>query len=225
MGLDMTSMNQEQARFNMVEQQIRTWDVLNPNVLEVLHETPREKFVPDAFINLAYADTEIELGNGQVMDKPLIDARLLEALDVQKDEVVLEIGTGSGYLTALLAKLAKHVDSVDLDSSFVEKAKQALSELNIENVTLATADAANGVDAKTPYDAIACTSSFPEAVTEGLMNNLKVGGRMFVVIGQAPIMEATLIRRISETEWSHEAIFETETSPIQGVAAKPKFIL
>lgn len=218
-------MNQEQARFNMVEQQVRTWDVLNARVLEVLHKTPREKFVPDAFNKLAYADTEIALGNGQTMDKPLISARLLEALDVQDHEVVLEIGTGSGYLTALLAQLAKHVDSVDQNSTLVEKAKQALAELKIDNVTLATADAANGVDAKAPYDVIACTCSYPEDVSEGLLNNLKVGGRMFVVIGQAPIMEATLITRVSENEWNREALFETETAPISGITVTPQFVL
>lgn len=225
MGLMMTSMNQEQARFNMVEQQVRTWDVLNARVLEVLHEVPREKFVPDAFTKLAYADTEIELGGGQSMDKPLISARLLEALDIQDNEVVLEVGTGSGYLTALLAKLAKHVDSVDQNSRFIDKAKQALDALSIDNVTLATADASNGVDAKTPYDVIACTCSFPESVTDGLLNNLKVGGRMFVVIGQPPLMEATLITRVAENEWKSEAVFETETTPISGITVAPQFTL
>lgn len=221
----MANMNQDQARFNMVEQQIRTWDVLNSRVLSVLHETPREKFVPNQFLKLAYADTEITIGHGQTMDKPLISARVLEALDMQDNETILEIGTGSGYLTALLAQLSQHVYSIDLSSEFVEKAKQTLSELKIENVTLTTADITNGYAEHAPYDAIACTASFPETVPATILNNLKVGGRMFAIIGQAPIMEATLITRSSETEWQHEALFETETTAIDGITIQPQFVL
>ena len=221
----MANMNQNQARFNMVEQQIRTWDVLNPRVLSVLHETPRENFVPNRFLKLAYADTEITIGHHQMMDKPLISARLLEALDMQENETVLEVGTGSGYLTALLAQLAQHVYSIDQSSEFVEKAKQTLSELNIKNVTFTTADITNGYTDHAPYDAIACTSSFPESVPTALLQSLKVGGRMFAIIGQTPIMEATLITRKSETEWHHEALFETETTPIDGISLKPQFVL
>ncbi len=221
----MTSMNQEQARFNMVEQQVRTWDVLNPIVLDVLHNVPREKFVPDAYSGLAYADTEISLGHGQLMDKPLISARLLQELDVQAGDKVLEIGTGSGYLTALLAQLASHVVSIEKNATFTENACRALKELNVENTTLITGDAIDGCNENAPYDCIACSASFPEQVPEALLTNLKIGGRMFAIIGQSPLMEATLITRVSETAWEHNVLFETETPSLLGLTATEKFVL
>ncbi len=221
----MTSINQEQARFNMVEQQVRTWDVLDARVLSVLHETPREQFVPHAYNTLAYADTEIKIGHGQTIEKPLICARLLQELNVKEDETVLEIGTGSGYLTALLAQLARHVYSIDKDSTFIEKAKMTLAALDINNVTFSTTDAIKGNIENGPFDAIACTASFPEQVPQNLLEKIKVGGRMFAVIGQAPIMEATLITRTSENKWQTKALFETETTAIDGLKATPKFTL
>ncbi len=221
----MTSINQEQARFNMVEQQVRTWDVLDARVLNVLHETPREQFVPHAYNTLAYADTEIKIGHGQTIEKPLICARLLQELNVKEDETVLEIGTGSGYLTALLAQLAQHVYSIDKNSAFIEKAKMTLAALEINNVTLSTTDAIEGNIENGPFDAIACTASFPEQVPQSLLEKIKVGGRMFAVIGQAPIMEATLITRTSESKWHKEALFETETAAIDGLKANQRFTL
>ncbi len=221
----MTSMNQEQARFNMVEQQVRTWDVLNARVLDVLHEIPRERFVPHSFETLAYADTELEIGHNQVMDKPLISARLLQELNIQEDETVLEIGTGSGYLTALLAQLAKHVYSIDKNSHFIEKAKTVLASLDIQNVTLSTTDAIDQTIENGPFDVVACTASFPDQVPQAVLENIKVGGRMFAVIGQSPLMEATLITRTSNTTWGQKALFETETAAIEGIKAVEKFTL
>ncbi len=221
----MTSMNQEQARFNMVEQQVRTWDVLNERVLNVLHQIPREKFVPHPFVTLAYADTELEIGHNQMMDKPLISARLLQELNIQEDETVLEIGTGSGYLTALLSQLAQHVYSIDKNSHFIEKAKTALASLGIQNVTLVTSDAIEQTIENGPFDVVACTASFPDQVPQTVLENIKVGGRMFAVIGQSPLMEATLITRTSNTTWDQKVLFETETPAIEGIKATKKFIL
>ena len=198
----------EQARFNMIEQQIRTWEVLDPVVLELLKQVPRETFVPPQYAGLAFADLEIPIGHGQLMLSPKMEGRILQALEIRKTDKVLEIGTGSGYLTALLATLASHVYSVELIAELSQIAQKRLARQKIHNVSLEIGDAANGWPVHAPYDVIVFTGSVPVA-PDGVQQSLAIGGRMFVVIGEAPVMEATMIRRISATSFKRDVLFET----------------
>lgn len=201
-------MNIEQARFNMVEQQVRTWHVLNARVLEILGQVRREAFVPAALANLAFADTAIPLGHGQQMLPPREAARLVQALDLKDSDTVLEVGTGSGYVTALLATLAKHVYSVDIQPDFVTHAREVLAQEGFKNVSIEVGDAATGWDHHGPYDAIAITGSL-QSLPEAFKKSLKVGGRLFCVLGDAPNMAATVFRRVGPEEWQQETLFET----------------
>src|SRR3989344_1710254 len=198
----------EQARFNMIEQQIRTWEVLDPTVLDLLKRVPREAFVPPQYAGLAFADLEIPIGHGQTMLSPKIEGRILQALEVKKTDKVLEVGTGSCYLTALLAKSAKQVISIDIHPDLSQIAQQRLTQQKISNVTLEIGDAANGWDAHAPYDVIVFTGSLP-VPPDNVQQSLSVGGRMFVVIGEAPVMEATIIRRIAANSFKQDVLFET----------------
>jgi protein-L-isoaspartate(D-aspartate) O-methyltransferase len=210
-------MDFEKARFNMVEQQVRPWDVLNPRVLEVISEIPRENFTPDEYKTLAYVDTRIPLGSYEdhpcAMANPNLTGRILQALDVQEDDLVLEIGTGSGYLTACLAKMGRHVDSVDINEALTEMAKKNLQSLNIENVNLVTGDASKTWEQKQFYDAIAITAAM-KTIPDSYKNLLKTGGRMFVVTGDAPAMTAHLVTRTGKDEWTVEDLFETSIEPM-----------
>lgn len=209
----MADMNIEQARHNMIEQQIRPWDVLDQRVLELMRRVPREDFVPKAYRNIAFTDMMIPIGHDQVMMEPKQEARLLQALSVQPHEKVLEVGTGSGYLTALLAGMAREVVSVEIVSELHEEAKKQLASHGIDNVTLELGDAANGWDSRQPYDVIAVTGSLP-AVPRGLRENLQIGGRLFAIVGSEPAMEAILITRINANEWREENLFETVIPPL-----------
>jgi len=210
-------MDFEKARFNMVEQQVRPWDVLNPRVLDVISEVPRENFAPDEYKNLAYVDTRIPLGSYEEhpcdMANPNIEGRILQALDVQDDDLVLEIGTGSGYLTACLAKLGRHVDSVDINEDMTAMAEKNLQSLNIDNVNLSTGDASKGWEQKRNYDVIAITAAMKH-IPESYKKLLKPGGRLFVVTGEAPAMTAHLVTRIDEKSWTVEDLFETSIEPM-----------
>lgn len=210
-------MDFEKARFNMVEQQVRPWDVLNPRVLEVISEIPRENFTPDAYKTLAYVDTRIPLGSYQdhpcAMANPNLTGRILQALDVKEDDLVLEIGTGSGYLTACLAKMGRHVDSVDINEALTEMAEKNLQSLNIENVNLVTGDASKTWEQKQFYDAIAITAAM-KTIPDSYKNLLKTGGKMFVVTGDAPAMTAHLVTRTGKDEWTVEDLFETSIEPM-----------
>jgi len=222
------SMDFEQARFNMVEQQVRPWDVLDPHVLDVISEIPREAFVPADQKNLAYADTRILLGSYEGhpirMLNPNIEGRLLQALEIEGGDTVLEIGTGSGYLTACLARLGHHVDSVDIDPAMTAMAETNLAAQNISNFTLSTGDAAEGWSEQKPYyDAIAITASM-SAVPKGYKNMLKTGGRLFVIVGEAPVMKALLITRIDKNEWREEELFETSVDPLINAEPKQLFV-
>lgn len=201
-------MNFEQARFNMVEQQVRTWHVLDTRVLEALSAVPREVFVPAECKNLAFADTAIPLGHGQNMMPPREEARLVQALNLKDSDHVLEVGTGSGYVTALLAHFAKHVYSVDIYPDFVTRAGSALRAQGIHNVTLDVGDAATGWDHHGPYDAIAITGSL-QTLPDAFKQSLKVGGRLFCVLGDAPAMVATVLTRTGQDTWEEEGLFET----------------
>jgi len=218
----MTTDSLEHARFNMVQQQIRPWDVLDQRVIETLGTLSREAFVPDAYKGLAYADIEIPLAKGQKMLFPKIEARLLQALNVQKEDKILEIGTGSGYLTACLAHLGGHVVSLDIHQEFVDTAKTALTNQGFENVELQCADAFAGEITGGPFDVIAVTGSVPEA-PEAWKKLLSDGGRLFVVCDEAPAMEATLITRTGENSWHSEGLFETELPVLDNTPARDRF--
>ena len=215
-------MNFEQARFNMVEQQVRPWDVLDPNVLAVMSEVPRENFVPSKYKNIAYMDCGVPIGTNQEMLKPVLVGRLLQALNIRPDEIVLEIGTGTGYLTACLAKLASYVYSVDIDADFLPQAQKNLTSLEIDNVTLETGDAAKGWAERPEYDVIVVTGSMP-TVPDNYKDSLEIGGRLFIVTGNAPAMDAKLITRVSEDDWSEENILETDIPALDNSALDKAF--
>jgi protein-L-isoaspartate(D-aspartate) O-methyltransferase len=217
------NMNIEQARFNMIEQQVRPWDVLDQQVLDQIARIPREEFVPKPLRSVAFSDTALPIGNGQLMMEPKMEARLLQALALQPGDKVLEIGTGSGYLTALLASQAEQVISVEIDAKLLEQARERLAEHGIENVELIGGNAAKGWDAAQPYDAIAVTGSLPK-IPRSLKENLRVGGRMFVVVGQAPVMQAMLVTRLNIKEWQELPLFETVLAALQAEEARPDFV-
>ena len=219
----MSNMNLAQARHNMIEQQIRPWDVLDQRVLELIADLPREDFVPKAYLSLAYADINIPLDHGQVMMPPKVEARMVQALNIQGSDNILEIGCGSGYVTALLAHSGKHVYSVDIYPDFVENAGRRLAELGLNNVTLETGDAVNGWDRHGPYDVIAVTGSLP-ALPENFAQSLKPGGRLFVITGQEPVMEAYLITRTGEQGWIKQALFETVLPPLVNAPQPQRFV-
>ncbi len=216
----MVEMNLELARHNMIQQQIRPWEVLDERVLDLILQTPREDFVPAPFCNLAFVDMEVDLGHGQRMMAPKIEARMLQALNVQPGERVLEVGTGSGFVTALLAKMAGHVYSVEIVPELKEAAERRLRDHGIGNVTLEVGDAATGWPQHGLYNAIAVTGSLPE-LAEEFRKSLEVGGRLFAVVGEAPVMEALLITRTSANAWHTESLFETVLAPLLN-APRPK---
>lgn len=220
----MPQLNIEQARFNMIEQQIRTWDVLDQQVLDLLSAVPREAFVPIAYRNLAFADISIPLAHEQVMMTPKIEGRLIQALMLNKNDTVLEIGTGSGYLTALLAKLAKHVDSVDIYQDFTQQVEKKLKVQNIHNVSLQTGDAIKGWNMYTRYNVIVLTGSVP-VLESHFLSQLSEGGCLFAIVGDEPIMQAQLIKRISEHEFDSEDLFEASLPPLLGAPEPERFIL
>lgn len=215
-------MDFQQARFNMVEQQIRTWDVLDQDVLNALLEVPREHFVPDGYRNLAFSDIRIPLGHGQSMMTPKVEARMLQALRPAAGDRALEIGTGSGYVTALLARFCANVTSLDIHAEFTEQATRRLRALGIDNASLLTADGLGGHAARAPYDVIAVSGSFPQR-QPALEAQLAVGGRLFVVVGTGHVMEALLVTRVGEHSFDVESLFETELEPLVGAEAAPQF--
>jgi len=217
-------MNIEQARFNMVEQQIRPWEVLDPQVLDLLFVVKREDFAPAAYRNLAFADMEIPLGSGQVMLAPKIEAKLLQELGIKKTDKVLEIGTGSGYMAALLAARAEHVVTVESRPELAEFAKQNLARAGVANVTIEIGNGINGWSARGPYDAIIVSGSLP-VLPEALLKQLRVGGRLAVIVGEAPVMEAQLITCTSEGVYNTINLFETVVPTLDGVAAPESFVL
>jgi len=214
----------EQARFNMIEQQVRPWDVLDQRVLDVMGNIPREDFVPEKYRSLAFADTNIPLGHGQVMMTPKLEGRLLQALTIRPGDSILEIGTGSGYLTACLARLGNHVTSIEIFPEFRETAAAVLPEQGIRNVILQQGDAANGIDSGTCYDVIAVTASVP-VDREQFHANLAIGGRLFLILGKPPVMEAVLVTRVDKTGWTRESLFETALPPLLNSEEPQRFVL
>lgn len=219
----MAELNLEQARFNMIEQQVRTWEVLDPRVLDTMAAVPRERFVPEQVRNVAFADIQLPIGFGQVMMEPKLEGRLLQALGLQPDDTVLEVGTGTGYVTACLAKLAGRVVTVEKVPALSEAAQERVRSLGITNVTFRVGDAAAGWDQDGRFDAIALTGSMPE-VPLAYKRQLNLGGRLFVVVGGPPVMEALLVTRVGEAEWSCESLFDTDLPPLEGVQRPQPFV-
>lgn len=211
-----------QARHNMVEQQIRPREVFDRRVLELLREIPREAFVPENYRGLAYAETAIPLAHGERMMTPAVAARLLQALQLSPSDDILEIGTGSGFLTACLARLGHRVVSIDIRSEYTEQAQRLLRQLAIDNVTPLTGDGLNDLPAEGHFDAIAVTGSLP-ALPEVLIHRLSVGGRLFAVTGICPIMTAQLVTRIGDEQWRTETLFETDLPPLAHNSAPQAF--
>ena len=200
--------NADNAHFNMLEQQVRPSDVLNPRALIALKEVVRAQFVDEELQGLAYADTDLPIGFGQVMLSPVLLGRLLQAIDVQADEVVLEIGTGTGYFTALLAQLAKHVTSVEIIPELSAIAADNLAKAGIDNVTLLVGDASKGWSLSDRIEVIISTAAFV-TVPDDYLQSLTVGGRMLAVVGEGAAMAVQIIHRITEWEWQADTIFET----------------
>ncbi len=217
-------MNLQQARFNMVEQQIRTWEVLDHVVLELLEQAPRHEYVPATYRNLAYADIAVPLGDGEVMMPPRVEARLLQSLAVGADDRALEIGTGSGFLTSLLGSLAREVISVEISDTLADVGEQNLRQHGVANVRLERGDGVRGWEQHAPYEVIAVTGSVPVLETH-FQNQLAIGGRLFVIVGEAPAMEALLIRRIGEDQWATESLFETVIPKLKGAKEPERFVL
>jgi protein-L-isoaspartate(D-aspartate) O-methyltransferase len=215
-------MNFEQARFNMVEQQIRPWEVLDSRVLSLLEHIHREDFVPVRYRKLAFADLAIPLDNDQVMMRPKIEARMLQSLELEADETVLEIGTGSGFVTACLAGLAKRVVSVEIFEELQEVAAVKLRDKSIENVELFVGDVMRGWQPEQAHDVVVVTGSVPE-IPEQILGWVNPGGCLFVVTGESPAMEARLLRRTGVTDWSVESLFETDLPRLVNSEEPPQF--
>jgi protein-L-isoaspartate(D-aspartate) O-methyltransferase len=215
-------MNMEQARFNMIEQQVRPWEVLDQDVLDLLYVVRREDFVPAAYRALAFSDIEIPLGDGERMWTPKIEARVLQELGVKQMERALEVGTGSGYFAALLARLAQHVTSVEINPRLRTFGEQNLQRQGTDNVTVELGDAAQGWGAHAPYDIIVLTGSTP-VLPQALLAQLKTGGRLFAIVGDAPVMEARLVTRAAGNALRSVDLFETSFPPLRNAAQPQRF--
>ena len=215
-------MNIEQARFNMVEQQIRPWEVLDQDVLDLLYVVPREEFVPPAHRALAFADMEIPIGEGERMWAPRVEARVLQELALRKVDRVLEVGTGSGYLTALLAHRTAHVHSVEIKPALAAFGKANLERHGADNVTLEVGDAAHGWSQHAPYDLVVLTGSTP-VLPQSWLAQLAPGGRLFAVVGDAPVMKATVVHCSAPGAYRSVELFETVLAPLVNAEQPPRF--
>ena len=214
-------MNLEQARTNMVEQQIRTWEVLDQDVLDLLYTVPREEFVPLSCRNLAFTDMEIPIGEGERMWAPKMEARVLQELAPRRSDRVLEVGTGSGYLTALLAHRSAHVHSIEIRPALAAFGKANIARHGVDNVSLSVGDGANGFSSGGPFDIIVLTGSVPQ-LPRALMDLLAPGGRAFAVIGEAPVMRATVVTGAAGALHS-VALFETVLAPLANCKQPSRF--
>jgi protein-L-isoaspartate(D-aspartate) O-methyltransferase len=215
-------MNFEQARTNMVEQQIRTWEVLDQAVLDLLYVVPREDFVPPSYRTLAFVDMEIPIGEGEKMMAPKMEARIVQELAPRKSERVLEVGTGSGYLTALLAHRAAHVHSVEIRPALAAFGRANLERHGADNVTLETGDAARGWPTRAPYDVIVLTGSTP-VLPKCLLEQLSPLGRLFAVVGEEPVMVARLVTCSAPGAFRSVELFDTLLAPLANAEQPPHF--
>ena len=219
-------MNIETARFNMIEQQIRPWEVLDGQVLSLLSVVKRENFVPLAHKALAFADMEIPLqssgAKGQCMLAPKVEARLLQDANIQATDKVLEIGTGSGYMAALLAQQALSVLSLEIDSALAQSARTNLQNAGIANVEVRQADGSQGAPADGPFDVIVLSGSVPE-VPQHFLNQLKMGGRLLAIVGEDPVMRASVITRNGEQQWQTSEPWDTMAPRLQGFPEHNRF--
>ena len=215
-------MNIEQARFNMIEQQIRTWEVLDPEILELLFEVKREDFVPPEHRTLAFADLEVPIGHGESMMQPKVEARLLQELAIRPHENVYEVGTGSGYLAALLARRARHVTSAEIHADFKQRAERNLAAAGIRNVTLLEGDSSRAPLAESAFDVIVLTGSTP-VLPRAFLDRLAPSGRMFAVLGDPPAMKAVLVRQPAPGTFQHVELFETHLKPLVNAPQPSRF--
>ncbi len=216
-------MDVEQARFNMIEQQIRPWDVLDQDVLDLLYRVRREAFVPPAYRALAFSDLEIPIGAGERMMTPKMEARILQEVAPAKTDRILEIGTGSGYMAALLAAMGAHVYSVEIDPGLKAAGEAALARNGVRNVTVELGDGARGWPRHGPYDVIVLTGSEP-VLAEGFLESLRVGGRLFAVVGEAPVMQARLYTRTAPDAVGATTLFETVVAPLRNAPQPERFV-
>ena len=219
-------MDIERARFNMIEQQIRPWDVLDPAVLSLLAAVRREDFVPAAYRALAFMDTQVPLGHGQAMLEPRLEARLLQELQVQRHERVLEIGTGSGFMAALLGHRAQQVVSLECVPALAAEARARLQHAGVANVDVrdvSAAQGAQGLPGEAPFDAILLSGSVHD-VPRALLEQLKTGGRLLAIVGDEPIMRARLFTRTGDAAWSSVDVFDTSAPRLQGFEPAPRFV-
>jgi len=210
------------ARRQMIEQQVRAWDVLDAAVLTVMERVPREEFAPPAYRGLAFADMCVPLGHGQAMLAPMLEGRILQSLAIQPEERVLEIGTGSGYFAACLGGLARQVRSLEIFPDLADAARDNLARTGVGNVGVETLDAMT-LASDGEYDVIALTASLP-VHDPRFERALAVGGRMFVVVGEGPVMEARLVTRIGPDEWLRENLFETAMDPLVHATRPSRFV-
>lgn len=216
-------MNIEQARFNMIEQQIRPWDVLATDILDLLMIVKREAFVPQAYKDLAFFDTEIPLPGGENMLAPKVEARLLQEANVQKHENVLEIGAGSGYMAALLAYRGRHVTTVEITTELKAFAERNLAAYGVSNVEVVQGDGAQGWAGRgEPFDVIMISGSVP-VLPEAFLQQLKIGGRLLAIVGEEPVMSAQIVTRVSDSTFETVKLFETSAKPLQHAATPSQF--
>ena len=218
----MNFMNFDQARFNMVEQQIRTWQVLDLKLLDVLLKIKREIFTPLSYQDIAYTDTEIPLANGQTMLTPCIQARLIHDLHLTGQEKVLEIGTGSGYSTAILANLCKRVISIECDAELAINAKTNLQKASIGNAEVRVGDGLQGSPAEGPFEAIILQGSVPE-IPQQLLDQLQINGRLIAVVGEDPMMQACIVTRHGLESFSHKTLWDTVIPRLEGLEEPSQF--
>ena len=218
------SLNIELARRNMIEQQVRPWDVLDSRVLEALSAIPREDFVPAGCRNLAFADIELPLGEGETMMKPVVEGRILQAASPEKTDRVLEIGTGSGFLTACLARLAGEVVSIDQNAEFVEAARVRLAGASARNANVETAEAVHGYAPTQTFDVMVVTGAVASLPTRW-REWVRPGGRMIAVVGASPVQHAMLYSRGVDGTWSEQAMFETDLPYLRNAAPVARFAL
>ncbi len=215
-------MNFEQARFNMVEQQVRPWDVLDQDILDLMMSVKREEFVPEAYRRLALAEVEIPLGHGQVMLKPVIEGKVLQVVQVRKTDKVLEIGAGSGYMAALLAGLAEQVTSVEIVPELAAAARANLERAEVDNAMVIQGDGMQGWANNAPYDLIVLSGSTP-VLPQALLQQLKPGGRLFAFVGEAPLMEAQLVTCTAAGVFKTTTVFETIAPVLANVPQPERF--